>query len=280
MRFSLVLATVGRVDEVEWFLEALCSQTHRNFELIVVDQNNDERLMPILATYQERYRILHTRCEPGLSRARNVGLPYITGEVVAFPDDDCWYPPELLDRVAVILAENQQIAGITGRLVDEHGRSGTARFDKEPGLLNQANAWQRVASITIFLRTQVVEAIGEFDENLGVGAGTGWEGGEDIDYALRAVEAGFKVYYRPDIHVFHPSPPEHNNYPKLADRAYRYGVGIGRVWRKHNYPFWLVLYYLARPIGGIFLSLVQDYEGKARYHFAAFRGRLRGWLFG
>jgi hypothetical protein len=185
-----------------------------------------------------------------------------------------------LEHVARILNDNWQLAGITGRLVDEQGRSGTARFDKEPGLLNQANAWQRVASITIFFRTQVVEAIGEFDENLGVGAGTGWEGGEDIDYALRAVEAGYTVYYRPDIRVFHPSPPEPNNYLKLADRAYKYGVGIGRVWRKHNYPFWLVLYYLARPIGGMFLSIVQGHEGKARYHFAAFRGRLRGWLFG
>jgi glycosyltransferase involved in cell wall biosynthesis len=276
----LILATVGRVSEVEHFLDSLYSQTHRNFELIVVDQNNDERLVPILAVYQQRFRILHIRCELGLSRARNEGLSYITGDVVAFPDDDCWYSPKLLEHVVRVLDDDWRLAGITGRLVDEQGRSGTARFDKEPGLLNQANAWQRVASITIFLRTQVVEAIGEFDENLGVGAGTGWEGGEDIDYALRAVEAGYKVYYRPDIRVCHPSPPEPSNYPKLANRAYRYGIGIGRVWRKHNYPLWLVLYYLARPIGGMLLRIVQGHEGKARYHFAAFRGRLRGWLFG
>ena len=36
----------------------------------------------------------------GLSRARNAGLRMIAGDIVSFPDDDCWYPPDLLQRVA------------------------------------------------------------------------------------------------------------------------------------------------------------------------------------
>jgi glycosyltransferase involved in cell wall biosynthesis len=280
LRFSLVLATVGRVSEVERFLSSLGSQTHREFEVIVVDQNEDERLLPVLTAYQERFPILHLReVEPGLSRARNVGLPHLVGDVVAFPDDDCWYPPELLERVARTLCNHPQLDGLTGRMIDERGRSGTARFDKRPGLLAQANVWQRATSISLFLRRGVVEAVGDFDETLGIGAGTLWGGGEDIDYTLRAVEGGFKVYYRPDVLVFHPSPPA-PDYSKLADRAYRYGAGIGRVWRKHDYPLWLVAYYLLRPAGGTILSLMSGRKSKAYYHFNGFQGRLRGWLSG
>jgi glycosyltransferase involved in cell wall biosynthesis len=279
LRFSLVLATVGRVGEVERFLRSLDSQTHREFELVVVDQNEDERLSPILTTYKQRFPILHLKAEPGLSRARNVGLRHLTGEVVTFPDDDCWYPPELLERIARILCDCPRLDGLTGRMIDEHGRSGTARFDKRPGLLAQANVWQRATSITLFLRRGVIEAVGDFDETLGIGAGTFWGGGEDIDYALRAVEAGFKVYYRPDVLVFHPSPPV-PDYSTLADRAFRYGAGIGRVWRKHCYPLWLVAYYLLRPAGGTILSLVHGRKSKAYYHFSGFRGRLTGWLSG
>ncbi len=280
MRYSLILATICRTCEVDRFLKTLDYQAHREFELIVVDQNKDERLLPILAAYSGRFPILHLKSEPGLSRARNVGLRHVTGDVVAFPDDDCWYPPRLLERISELFCDHPELDGFTARMTDERGRSGATRFDKEPGLLGQTNVWKRVASITLFLRRSVIEAVGEFDEALGVGAGTIWAGGEDIDYALRAVECGFKVYYRPDVCVFHPSyptPPEYD-YAKLAERAYGYGAGIGRVWRKHNYPLWFVAYYLLRPVGGVVLSLVQGDKGKARFYFNALRGRLRGWL--
>lgn len=278
MRFSLVLATVGRVSEVQQFLESLDSQSYRKFELIVVDQNQDDRLVPLVETYRERFSIFHLGSDAGLSRARNAGLRYVTGDVAAFPDDDCRYPPKLLERIAGFFRERPELDGLTGRLTDERGRSGTARFDKKPGVLSLANAWKRAASVTLFLRRDVVETVGKFDEALGAGAGTLWGGGEDIDYALRAVECGFELLYRPDIAVLHPSLPEHD-YSKLAERAYGYGAGIGRVWRKHDYPLWLVAYYLLRPVGGAALSTIQGRKDKARYHFSALRGRLRGWLF-
>ena len=282
MRFSLVLATIGRIREVERFLKSLEAQAYREFELIVVDQNEDERLSPILATYRERFSLLHLRSEPGLSRARNAGLLYITGDVVTFPDDDCWYSPEILELIARFFSDRPELDGFSGRIVDEQGRSGIAKwFDKQPGMLSRFNAWKRVTSVTLFLRRSVIEEVGEFDRALGVGSGTDWAAGEDTDYALRAIEAGFKIYYRPDIRVFHPSPSGHNGYDylKLADRAYRYGVAMGQVWRKHDYPLWFVGYYLLRPVGGAILSLVRGHKNKAHYHLSAFRGRLRGWLY-
>jgi GT2 family glycosyltransferase len=268
---------VGRVSQLERFLKALDAQTYRGYELIVVDQNNDSRLSSLLLLYQKNFSILHLRSELGLSRARNVGLRHVSGDVVAFPDDDCWYPPDLLERVAAFLDDHPELSGVTVRQGGSNKQTGAARFDEEAGLLTLANVWRRAVSSAMFFRRSVVETVGAFDETLGVGAGTLWEGGEDIDYPLRAVESGYNIYYRPDIHVFHPEPPGHD-YSQLADRAYRYGAGIGRVWRKHDYPLWLVAYYLLRPIGGAILSVTMGHKGKARYHVSAFRGRLRGWL--
>ena len=74
IRFSLVLSTINRTDEVRRFLTTLDSQTYRQFELIVVDQNKDGRLLPVLKPYEKMFSIVHCTSKPGLSAARNVGL--------------------------------------------------------------------------------------------------------------------------------------------------------------------------------------------------------------
>ena len=276
MKFSLIMATLGRTHEVDGFLASLDAQSYRDFELIVVDQNPDDRLVPLLKPRRERFPLIYLRSAPGLSLARNIGLRRATGEVVGFPDDDCRYSPHFLDWIARFLKEHPRADGISGRVADEDGSS-DARFDPAPGPIDLANAWRRTSSVSLFVRKRVVETVGGFDETLGVGAETPWRGAEDIDYALRAVRAGFEIRYDPDLVVFHPNPLRYG-YRKLAGRAHAYGAGIGRVWRKHDYPTRLVTYHLLRPLGGAVLSIVTGRRDKALFHWSAFRGRLYGWL--
>ena len=278
MRFSLLLATIERTEEVERFLASLEAQDYPEVELIVIDQNPDDRLVPILQRYEERFEIRRVHSARGLSRARNVGLEHARGDVVGFPDDDCWYPPGLLAWVARFLSEHPDYAGVTGRSVHESGSSPMIRFDREAGLLSKWNVWRRAGSYTMFFRSSLVRAVGPFDETLGLGAGTPWEGGEDIDYPLRALAAGFQIYYHPGLHVFHPDPFAVLDWNALADRGFRYGAGIGRVWRKHAFPKPRVAAYLLRPLVGSGLSLCLGRWGRARYHWRSFLGRAKGWL--
>ena len=89
MKVSLVLATIGRTQEVGRLVESLLAQTDSNFELLVMDQNQDDRL----ACYLEQARsggidVSHHRMEtPGLSSARNKGIGLARHEIVAFPTD-------------------------------------------------------------------------------------------------------------------------------------------------------------------------------------------------
>jgi GT2 family glycosyltransferase len=142
-------------------------------------------------------------------------------------------------------------------------------------LVTFTNVWQRAAALSVFLRSSAIEKIGNVDETLGPGSGRIWGGAEDIDYALRAVLNEFNLYYDPSLVVFHQNPLI-RGFQRMAGQAYAYGAGIGRVWRKHNYPLWLVAYYLLRPSGGAFLSLITGQRDKAHYHWSACCGRLRG----
>ena len=92
-RFSLIVATKNRTDDLLTLLGSLRSQLMQSFEILIVDQNPDDRLIPVLSQFAD-LPIRHLHSKPGLSRARNVALPLCTGDIIAFPDDDCWYPSE------------------------------------------------------------------------------------------------------------------------------------------------------------------------------------------
>jgi glycosyltransferase involved in cell wall biosynthesis len=273
---SLVVATVGRSAEMERFLEHAVKQSYRNLEVIVIDQNSDGRVEDIIKRYQNRMSIIHVRCSRGASKARNVGIRLSRGEIIAFPDDDCWYSPTLLESIVALFRKNTNWDGLTGRIVNEmNSASGNAQFDAEPGYVTLSNLWRRACAATLFFTKETVEAIGNFDEELGPGAGTPWGGAEDIDYPARAIKAGRTIFYDPKICVFHPDLSVAAQTDGLR-RAYSYGAGIGRVWRKQKFPARTIGYYLVRPLVGACVSLVTGRWMQARYRWAAFQGRLSG----
>jgi len=276
MKFSLVLATLGRTNELANFLVHLNCQSYRNFELIVVDQNHDDRLIPILAPYSSYFQIKHLRAARGLSHARNIGLQHVSGDVVAFPDDDCWYQPQVLERVATNLDARPDWDGLTGRWNTRQARSSN-RHRAE--FLNRFNVWLRTCSILIFLRSSAVAAAGDFDELLGCGSSSGFGGGEETDYLLRAIEKNCRIWYEPSLLIDHPQ-----NVPPYDDqairKAYSYARGVGYTIRKHHYPLWHLSYFLLRHVFGATISLVKGDFPRARFYWALLRGRLSGWVSG
>jgi len=278
MKFSLVMGTLGRVEEVRGFLASLQRQDHRDFELLIVDQNPDERLAPVIAQYRQHFRILRYRSAPGLSRARNVGLRYVSGDVVAFPDDDCWYPDGLLSRVARRFEAEPSLDGLTGRFVDGAGRS-EGRWLERSQPLDRFNVWHGAISFSIFLRRPLVERIGGFDEALGVGAGTPWGAGEETDYLLRGLGQGGKVVFERDLVLHHPVKTADFG-PGAIERQTRYEAGFGRVIRRGGFPGWYFPWVCTRTVGGALLALLRGRHAQARFKWHSVRARVRGWRSG
>jgi len=279
VKFSLIMATRERTQEVERFLHALDNQSYQNVELILVDQNSDNRLSEIIEPYREKFAIqhLHVREQTGLSKARNLGLRHATGDVVAFPDDDCWYPASLLQGMSAWFSRQDSWDGLTCCVMDGQGRPTVARFDTRKGPITAFNVWKRSTSISLFFRRRVFQNINGFDEELGLGAGTKWGAGEDIDYPIRAMKAGFRFYYDPGLHVCHPAVEGRYQTPQQRQSfSYAYGLGAGRVLTKNQLPLWIKAYVLARPVGGTLLSMLKLKRAETLHHMWIFWGRLRG----
>lgn len=268
---SLIVATVNRTTELKRLFESLAAQTFRDFEIIVVDQNTDDRLNPYLESARILgLRIRHLRHHPAnLSAARNVGIEAARGDWVGFPDDDCWYEAHLLEKLKSRFACTNPMSGAAVQWAEEG-----VPEEPAPNL-----TWERsrnfrdipVASFQLFFHRQLFERIGPFDCRLGVGLFFG--AGEETDFVLRALRAGARVTYEPQAIVHHPiKTPAPTPQAREAMEARQRGAGA--LWAKHQLSKWVVIRGLAAPIIRPVMKGALGHELALGY--ATFKGRLEG----
>ena len=271
----LIIATRVRVATLDRFLAALASQTYDDYEVILVDQNDDDRLVAVVARYDKEMRLIHLRTSPGLSHSRNVALAIEGGSVVGFPDDDCWYAPNVLEQVDALFRTQPHIDGLAGRCATPMGVSPGPRWSRRSGQITRRNVWYRGVSSTVFLRRWVIDAVGAFDESLGLGASTEWQSGEETDYLLRALKVSANFHYDPTLVVYHEASALEG--AAAVVRTLRAGRGTGRVLRKHGYQPAHALAVCTRPLAGAALDIAVGRMEEARIHWALSRGRISGW---
>lgn len=270
---SLVVATFNRVAELRRLLESLDLQTYKDFELIVVDQNPDDRLLPVLRRHAS-LNIIHVRSEIGVSKARNVGIRMAKGEVLSFPDDDCWYPVELLSKVIHWLESNPEFDGLFTATRDQNDKLQAPKFPPKPGPCTKRSVLRCAVAFNAFLRARVVRTIGFFREDIGPGTSSPYQSSEDIDYMIRPVERGMQLFYEPAFAVYHP---DFNDRVRLRRTTFHYSLGQGYVLRLHGYSWFLFGDVLGRSLAGAVVKLMKgDLEGSYLYYLRA-SGQLRGY---
>jgi glycosyltransferase involved in cell wall biosynthesis len=270
-RISLIVCTLGRVAPLRRLLASLERQTFRDFEIIVVDQNPEGVLDPVLTEHGD-LPIVHVRSAKGLSRARNVGLSYCQGEIIGFPDDDCWYGPEVVETVALFFARREDVDFISGRTLDDQGNVSLNRYPDASVLISRENVFAATNSNTIFVRRSVAVDIGGFDESLGVGADTPFQAGEESDFLLRCLAAGYTGLYNRDFVVHHDQVTDSLN------RLHAYSVGFGRVARIHNLGSSVFYPRNFRTVVGACLRIARGDVMGARQRYACLVGSIRGYV--
>lgn len=149
----------------------------------------------------------------GISRARNEGLrTYFasrvdaTDDIVCFPDDDCHFERGFGTRVRErFAATNAELAIMpyapAMHLVDR------TRWPLQLDEITPTHLMGVTSSAGIFVRATILDTIGGFDEQFGVGAPLA--AGEDVDFVLRASRFGLEICYWGDLAVLH----EYKNQP-------------------------------------------------------------------
>lgn len=278
MKLSLVVPTLGRTATFPKLLDSLAQQTLQDFELIVADQNPDDRLVDILRQDRWPFPIHHVRTPGafGISRARNAGLKVATGEYILFPDDDCWYPTWFLQK-AVQLFKERTCAAVTGRAADLDGRSINGRYQTEAGWIDRRNIWITQIEWVVAFRRDVLVALGGYDESIGVGAGTPWGASEGQDVMLRLLAAGHRAYFDPSLYGHHPELDVFTPTADMTRKGRSYARGMGYVLRQHGFNALIAAYWMVRPAVGAALNLLRGRVRRSVYQWNIAVGRFEGW---
>lgn len=274
-RVSLVMATLGRVQEIEDFVRSLASQTYKDYELIIVDQNPDDRLIPVVNHARDLgIPLVHLRqSEPNQCLARNAGVAQAQGSIVAFPDDDCWYEADVLEKVLSRMNEPDAPDCVVIRWIEQDPVGG-----KPHSLSNQL--WRRfkevqASCITLFFKRDLLLDMQGFDAALGLHSWYG--GGEETDLMFRVMANNKHVVYLPDALVHHPFNRLINR-PFLKDFAQsrRRARGTGALYAKHRLDSLVVLRGFLSPLIKPWFtskSITRIIQG-----FYASLGRIEGFL--
>lgn len=273
---SLVVTTLGRTVQVERLFKSLAWQTFTDFDVVVVDQNDDDRLVPLCAQpWPFAVQRLHGPGERGASRGRNRGWRACNGQILLFPDDDSWYAPRFLEQ-ALATMRRQGCDVLQGRAADESGRTINGRFEAIAQRTDRRNVWTTAIEWMVFFRREVLVAIDGFDEDIGVGASTPWQSAEIQDILIRALAAGFTCWFDPNVIGHHEEIVVGKPDARVLRKARGYARGMGFVLSLHGYRRATTAAWVMRPVAGAMVSLARGRWYLLPYHLQAVLGRLEG----
>lgn len=273
---AIVVSTIGRQAEFRRLMTSLQrNQQAAAVEVVVVDQSEDGRCAAVLGERDWTMSVRATTSGRGASVGRNVGLSLTSAPVVAFPDDDAWYPSDAIGQVLDTFALRPDIAGLCGRQVTVDGRGSMLRWQAGPGPVTARNFLRTSITSTMFFRRRWLDRVGPFDENMGVGSASWYGACEESDLLLRIIEAGGGVRYDPSLLV-HQDEPRDEPDPRFVTKMLSYGCGQGHLWRKRDLPVGQLAYYCARKLVAATVRATRGERTLARADLAWLYGNIAG----
>ncbi|MBI4493140.1 MAG: glycosyltransferase family 2 protein [Chloroflexi bacterium] len=236
MHLSVIIPTRNRPDLIGNAVASVLANTYPAFDLLVVDQSDDDRTGEVVRGLMAGHRYLryvHTST-PGLSRAYNLGACATRGEVLAFTDDDCVAATDWLETIAAAFGTEPDADMLYGQVLLPAALAGSAGEVPtlpivRPRRLSRRDGFQIYGMGANFaLRRRLFDRLGGFDEVLGGGGPL--RSSQDFDFQYRAYLAGATVLLRPEVRVDHYGLRSREQWPATL-RAY--GVGDGAFYFKH-----------------------------------------------
>jgi len=221
---SVFIVTYNSAPLLRSCLDSLRAQTIKNFETIVVDNASRDDSANIIRSEYPEIKLIPSATNLGFANACNLALADAHGSYIVLLNPDAVLPPETLERALQHMEANPEVGMGGGLLQGTQGEwqpsarlfpsllndgltiSGLAnrfpksrffgRFDRSWADPLQAVAVDWVPGAFAIIRRSLLDQITLFDPRFFLYY-------EEVDLCRRIHQAGFKVFYWPDLVITH-----------------------------------------------------------------------------
>ncbi|QIP14106.1 glycosyltransferase [Spirosoma aureum] len=258
MRFSIIIPVFNRPDELRELLFSLTKQTYTNFEVIVVEDGSRDKADGVVNAFANQLDIRYFFKEnTGQGFTRNYGFERAKGDYFVIFDSDALIPSHYF---AVV---NQRLE--SGWL-DAYGGPDAAHPDFTP--IQKAISYSMTSPFTTGgIRGSKKNLGGTFHPrsfNMGLSRKV-WETiggyklsrmGEDIEFAIRIIERGFKTGLIPEAFIYHKRRTNFGQFFRQLRFFGRARINISRYYPKelklvHAIPAMFTLFVFSIPVWAI-----------------------------
>ena len=227
--YSVVIPVYNRPNEVDELLDSLSNQTYKNFEVIIVEDGSTHKCDEVVAKYQGRISIDYFFKEnSGQGFSRNYGFEKAKGDYFIVFDSDCLIPADYFEKVNQFLDETP---------LDAFGGPDRAHPSFSP--LQKAISYSMTSPFTTGGIRGNKKHAGQFHPrsfNMGISKEVfqATEGyritrmGEDIEFSIRVINAGFKTGLIPEAFVYHKRRTNFSHFYKQLHFFGRARINVNR----------------------------------------------------
>ncbi|NLC55721.1 MAG: glycosyltransferase family 2 protein [Armatimonadetes bacterium] len=199
---SYVIITHNRAADLTEALQSILRQQYAPLEIVVLDNASTDETPRLFAGPFNLPNIRYLRSETnlGVSGGRNLALEHATGELlVTIDDDSILRDPDATTKMVRRLQSEPDLGVLTFRVVDYwSGELEAGAFpwkDKKRDATREFETTWFIGTGHIIPRA-VYERVGLYQEYFPYGC-------EEIDLALRILDAGYRIRYFPQVTVHH-----------------------------------------------------------------------------
>ncbi len=255
MKYSLIIPVYNRPDEVSELLASIAFQSFRDFEVLVVEDGSSVKCEDIVNQYAEKLDIKYLFKENGgPAMARNYAAERAEGEYLLILDSDTVLPEGYFEAIESFLSDNTPDAfggpdrgGDDFTPVQKAISYSMTSFFTTGGIRGGKRKITRFfpRSFNMGVRREVFAKLGGF---------SAMRFGEDVDFSMRVVEAGFTTALIPDAWLYHKRRTDFRKFFRQVRNS-----GKARISLTRRHPGSLRLVHLF-PLGFVVLSLILPFD--------------------
>ena len=241
MKYSIIVPVFNRPDEVEELLESLCSQTEKDFEVVIVEDGSQKPCKDVCDKFAGILDLHYYNKEnSGPGQSRNYGAERAHGEWLIILDSDVVLPQDYLKSVTCGVKSGNGLAAFGGpdaahpdfTPVQKAITYSMTSFFTTGGIRGGKTKLDKFypRSFNMGIRHDVYHQLGGF---------TKMRFGEDIDFSYRIVEAGYQPRLFPEAWVWHKRRTDFQKFFRQV-----YNSGIARINLEKRHPGTLKLVHL------------------------------------